>query len=73
MPLTEAQKRYERKRSKETMIFSMKYNPIEKSEGKRLKKYLNESGLTANSYLKSLVKADLDSKNISYPTNTEDK
>lgn len=36
-------------------------------DGQRLKAYLAQSGQTANSYIKSLIKSDLDAKGIPYP------
>lgn len=36
-------------------------------DGQRLKAYLAQSGQTANSYIKALIKADLDAKCIPYP------
>ena len=71
MPLTEAQKRAEKKRAQKITSFTLKYNVSESKSGKRLKKYLQDNGLTANSYLKSLVKADLDSKGIEFPSDDE--
>ena len=39
----------------------------ENRENERLKRYLEQSGISANSYIKGLIKADLDSKGIPYP------
>ena len=36
-------------------------------DGQRLKAYLKHTGQSANSYIKSLIKADLDAKGIAYP------
>lgn len=55
-----AVKRY----SKKTMNFAVKYYPTDITEGKRLKKYLEESGQSANSYIKGLIKKNLDEKGI---------
>ncbi len=46
---------------------TIKYTLKETDEAARLKQYLQDSGQAANSYIKSLIKADLDSKNINYP------
>ena len=59
----EAQERYRQK----SIQFSINYRPTDIDEGTRLKAYLEQSGQSANAYLKSLVKADLDSKGIEYP------
>lgn len=56
---------------KKTKAFTIKYFATDISEGKRLQSYLDNTGVSANSYLKELVKRDLDSKGISYP-NIED-
>ena len=49
---------------KKSIQFAISYRPTDIAEGQRLKKYLEESGQSANSYLKSLVKKDMDSKGI---------
>lgn len=46
--------------------FAIKYTPAEKNESNRLKKYLEKNGLSANGYIKDLIKRDLDSKGIEY-------
>lgn len=56
----DAQKRYNEK----TLTFAVKYYPTDIVEGKRLKKYLEESGESANGYIKDLIKNDMDSKGI---------
>lgn len=48
--------------------FSCNYRPgTDIVEGQRLKAYLSETGQSTNSYLKTLIKADMDSKGIPYP------
>lgn len=47
--------------------FKVQYRLTDISEGKRLKAYLRESGQSANSYIKGLIKRDLDEKGIAYP------
>ena len=71
---TDAQKQaYKRYRAKK-LNFAISYSPIDKIEGLRLQAYLTQSGQSANAYLKSLVKADLDSKGIAYPeTDADDR
>lgn len=51
--------------------FSIKFVPSDQDEVKRFKKYLEESGQSANTYIKALIKADLDEKGIEYPVNEE--
>lgn len=56
----DAQKKYNAK----TILFAVKYYPTDITDGKRLKQFLECSGQSANSYLKSLIKKDLDEKNF---------
>ena len=56
----DAQKRYNEK----TILFAVKYYPTDITDGKRLKQFLEQNGLTANAYIKSLIKKDLDEKNF---------
>ncbi len=60
-----AQKKYREK----TINLAVKYYPTDILEGKRLKSYLADTGQSANSYIKGLIKADLDSKG--FGTNTD--
>lgn len=48
--------------------FAIKYTPSEKKESDRLKEYLEKNGLSANGYIKELIKKDLDRKGIEYQT-----
>lgn len=52
--------------------FKVQYRLTDIIEGKRLKAYLAQTGQSANSYIKSLIKADLDYKGISYPSDNND-
>lgn len=61
---TEAQKRATKKADAQSIMFAVKYRKNEIEEGKRLKSYLETTGQSANSYLKDLIKKDLDSKGI---------
>lgn len=55
----EAQKRYREK----SIQFAVNYRPgTDIQEGQRVKAYLEQTGQTANSYIKALIKADLDCK-----------
>lgn len=49
---------------KKSIQFAVSYRPTDIIEGKRLKKYLEETGQSANSYIKKLIKNDLDNKGI---------
>ena len=51
---------------KKTKAFDIKYFATDISEGKRLQAYLDSTGVSANSYLKELVKRDLDNKQVPY-------
>lgn len=51
--------------------FKVQYRLCDIDEGKRLKAYLAQSGISANSYIKGLIKRDLDSKGIAYPDSTD--
>ena len=56
----ESQKTYHDK----CQYFKVKYTPAEFEEAERLKSYLQDTGKSVNSYLKALIKADLDIKGI---------
>lgn len=74
MASTEAQKRANK-------TYREKHKPVQitiqyksdKNEGLRLKQYLSDNNITANQYVKMLIKHDLDSKGIAYhdSTNTD--
>lgn len=51
-----------KKYSEKTLTIATKYYPTDIQDGKRLKAYLAQTGQSANSYIKALIKADLDSK-----------
>lgn len=67
MAITEAQKRYEKKRAKDCKTYAIKYTPIDMTESVRLQVYLKSVGLSANAYIKNLIRQDLDEKKIPYP------
>ena len=69
---SDAQKRAYKKYATKTINFAIKYSPVDIAEGKRLKSYLAQSGQSANSYIKDLIKKDLDSKGIAYPIDNDD-
>lgn len=45
-------------------MFSIKFVPSEYEEAERFKTYISNSGQSANSYIKELIKKDLDEKGI---------
>lgn len=51
-----------KKYNEKSMFYAVKYAPKEREEGERLKAYLSQTGQSANSYIKGLIKADLDGK-----------
>ena len=54
--------------NKKSIQFNTIYRPgTDIQEGKRLRIYLDNTGQTANSYIKDLIKRDLDTKGIEYP------
>ena len=63
-----AQERYREK----SIQVSVNYRPTDINDGKRLKAYLEQTGQSANSYIKALIKADLDSKGFSVDNTTID-
>lgn len=61
-----AQKKYREK----SIQLAVNYRPgTDIKEGERVKAYLDQTGQSANSYIKTLIKADLDNKRIGYPVN----
>lgn len=71
MAMTESQKKYEKKRMQSCKSYTIKYTPKEMSESNRLQRYLNSTGLSANAYIKELIKKDLDNKEIEYTDSTD--
>ena len=66
MAMTKSQIEYEKKRMKQCATYTAKYTPKERQESNRIDKYLQDVGLSANKYIKELIKRDLDAKNIPY-------
>lgn len=65
MALSEAAKRAQKKYNQSTITFSASYKPgTDIQEGHRLKAYLEQTGQSANSYIKKVIKDDLDSKSF---------
>ena len=65
----EVQSRYKKKITQYKVQYSLSDN--DRKESDRLKAYLAETGQSANSYIKALIKRDLDNKGIPYPDNTD--
>ena len=51
-----------KKYREKTVSFAVKYSAVDANQGNILKAYLQQTGQSANSYIKNLIKADLDSK-----------
>ena len=60
MSIEESKKKY----SKKLIQFKVEYSLKDMEEGKRLKEYLELTGQSGNSYLKELIKKDLDEKGV---------
>ena len=61
----EVQSRYRKKIAQFKAEYSL--SEEDKREASRIRAYLKQSGQSANSYIKALIKADLDAKGIAYP------
>ena len=61
------QKKYNAK----SINLAVSYKPPERAEGERIKAYLEQTGQSANSYLKELIKKDLDNKGFMLESNTD--
>lgn len=55
----------QKKYNANSTYLSVKYTPNEQIDGERVKAYLEQTGQSANAYIKSLIKADLDAKGFS--------
>lgn len=58
-----SQSDYNKKRKQ----YKVQYSLADIKETKRIDKYLSDNQMAAGSYIKSLIKADLDAKGIPYP------
>lgn len=76
MAMTKSQIEYEKKRMKQCATYTAKYTPKERQESNRIDKYLQDVGISANKYIKELIKRDLDAKQVPYisdaPTQHDD-
>lgn len=52
----------QKKYNEKSILIAANYRPTDITEGQRIKAYLKQTGQSANSYIKALIKADLDSK-----------
>lgn len=68
----DAQKRAYKAYNKKSIQLAVSYRPSDIAEGLRIKAYLAKTGQSANSYIKTLIKADLDAKGVPYPTESEE-
>lgn len=69
---TEKDKGYDKTYNSKTIAFSIGYrSENEIKEGERLKAYLTQTGQSANSYIKGLIKADLDGKGFTVDDNSQ--
>ena len=59
---SESQKKAYKNYNNKSIQLSVCYRPSEIDEGKRIKSYLDEHNLSANAYIKDLIKKNLDSK-----------
>lgn len=53
------------KYNKDSINLAVSYKRLERKDGERVKAYLEQTGQSANSYIKALIKADLDAKGFS--------
>ena len=65
----EVQSRYRKKIAQFKAEYSL--SEEDKREALRIRAYLAGTGQSANSYIKALIKSDLDNKDIPYPNNTD--
>ena len=68
---TELDRKNDKKYNEKRIPVSIGYTPVDITEGKRLKAYLAQTGQSANSYIKGLIKRDLDEKGIAYTDSTD--
>ena len=69
---SEAQRKAYKTYNKKKKTFSAVYTPSDMIEGLRLEQYLKGQTISANAYIKSLIKADLDGKGIPYPDSQDE-
>lgn len=65
---SDAQKKAYKTYNQKSIQLAVNYRPTDIQDGERIKAYLQQTGQSANSYIKNLIKADLDAKGF-YVTN----
>ena len=63
---SDAQLKAIKKYNSNSKYISIKYTPNQISDYERVTTYCSNNGLALQAYIKSLIKADLDSKGVSY-------
>ena len=63
----ESNRKAVKKYAEKTKTYALKYYATDIQESHRLQAYINSTDISVNSYLKELVKRDLDEKGIAYP------
>lgn len=56
------------KYNKDSINLAVSYKRLEREDGERVKAYLEQTGQSANAYIKGLIKADLDAKGFNVDT-----
>lgn len=59
-------KKSQNKYKKKITQFKVQYSLNDEQEGRRIKAYLAQTGQSTNSYIKGLIKANLDNKGFEY-------
>jgi len=59
---SDAQKKAYKTYNQKSIQLAVNYRPTDIQDGERVKAYLEQTGQSANSYIKQLIKADLDAK-----------
>lgn len=67
MTYNQSMKAAQAKYRKKIKQISLKFYPSENIEYERIKKYTEMNDISYGDYIKSLIKADLDTKGIPYP------
>ena len=68
---SEAQKKAYKTYNSKSIQLAVNYRPTDIKDGERVKAYLEQTGQSANSYIKALIKADLDTKGFSVGNNAD--
>lgn len=59
-------KNADRKYNSSSKLIGLKYTPNQLSDYNRIKQYCKDNNISLQSYIKTLINNDLDSKNIPY-------